>query len=199
MKEESSISTDASELISNILSSEDYYEILGLDRTASESDIKKRYRTIARTIHPDKCSLENCEDAFKKVGTAYKCLSSEESRKTYDLTGNDGENTQSHHPGFDNEMFSQMFSAHGGRNQSGFYTNVDIPQLPQWLIAIIQLIPWKIAGPILIIMGMFYFFKLLVWILSLSLYIVPSLYLAPYPHRWYLVLLILILSLFGTI
>lgn len=190
-------SSDVGELISMILSSEDYYAILGLDRGSSEVDIKKRYRTLARTLHPDKCSLDKCEEAFKKVGTAYKCLSNEESRKTYDLTGNDPEKLS--HTNFDSDMFAHMFSPSQSRGNSGFYTNVEIPQLPQWLAIVIQAIPWKLAGPILVVVTLYYFFKLLLWILSLSIYIVPSLYLTPYPYRWYLVLLILVLSIVGII
>lgn len=184
-----------SELIVKILQTDDYYEILGVTRSATEADIKKSYRNIARLIHPDKCNLEKCDEAFKKVGTAYKCLSNHESRQTYDLTGTDADDAP--HPGsFDRDMFAQMFGNENHTRQNGVHTNI---VLPPWLIVIINLVPWKLVGPVLFVVFIFCFFQFLMWILSLSLYILPALYLTPARIRWWLVLLILILSLIGYI
>ncbi len=187
---------DAAEIISTILATEDYYEILLVERTATVSEIKKSYRCIARIIHPDKCSLEKCDDAFKKVGAAYKCLSGEESRQQYDLTGNDADDSPNYNTPFDNEMFAHMFANQSQQRASGIHTNI---QLPPWLVTIMQIVPWKFVGPVLIVLSLFFFFKFILWILSLALYILPALYFTPSYVRWWLVLLILTLSLFGII
>ena len=190
---ESEVADTTRELISRIMSSEDYYEILGVERDASPQAIKKRYRDLARAIHPDKCSLDSCEEAFKKVGAAYKCLSHEDTRRTYDLTGAEAPA----HPQdpFSEEMFSHMFPQGGaGQRQSGFYTNV---QLPDWLLAVLQVIPWRLVGPALAALSLYFFLKLVVWVLSLMVYILPILYLTPARVRWYLALSVLILSWLG--
>lgn len=78
--------------------SNDLYEILGVDKNASESDIKKAYRKLALQNHPDKNKdrRQEAEENFKQVTQAYSILSDSKKRKHYDLTGsmddsNDGE------------------------------------------------------------------------------------------------------------
>lgn len=62
----------------------DYYDILGLSKTASEEEIKKAYRKKALQFHPDKSKDENSEEKFKEVGEAYEILSDSEKRSAYD-------------------------------------------------------------------------------------------------------------------
>lgn len=186
---DSEVANSTRDAIDRIVSSSDYYEILGLQKGAAETDIKKSYRSLARVIHPDKCSLPNCEEAFKKLGAAYKCLSNEESRRTYDLTGAEGQDRRSTGP-FDEEIFSQMFAQRGQR-QSGVHTNIE---LPPWLVSTLRIVPWQVVGPVLIVVLLFYFLKLVLWVLSLMIYILPILYLTPARMRWYLVLVVLMLS-----
>lgn len=70
----------------------DFYSILGVPREASEADIKKAYRQLAKTWHPDKHqgkdTLHEAEEKFKKVAEAYAVLSDPEKRSNYDATGN---------------------------------------------------------------------------------------------------------------
>jgi len=66
----------------------DYYEILGVPRDASLSDIKKAYRSLSKELHPDKNKGDkDAEQKFKEVNEAYEVLSDEKKRKQYDTFG----------------------------------------------------------------------------------------------------------------
>lgn len=68
----------------------DYYEILGVDKNASQSDIKNAFRQQARKLHPDVNKAPDAEEKFKELGQAYEVLSNEEKRAMYDRYGVDG-------------------------------------------------------------------------------------------------------------
>lgn len=65
----------------------DYYDILGVEKSASQSDIKKAYRKLALKYHPDKSDEPDAEDKFKEINEAYQVLSDEKKRQTYDQFG----------------------------------------------------------------------------------------------------------------
>src|SRR5260370_2244539 len=66
----------------------DYYEVLGVPRTASEDDIRKEYRKLARKHHPDvNPSDKSAEEKFKEINEAYEVLSDPDKRKRYDQLG----------------------------------------------------------------------------------------------------------------
>jgi len=109
----------------------DYYEVLGVPKGASQDDIKKAYRTLAKKYHPDvtELSKDEAEAKFKEVSEAYEVLSDENKRKTYDQYGFEGVNSQFSKGGFSwddfthaddisdifGDLFGSMFG--GGRRQ----------------------------------------------------------------------------------
>ena len=109
------------------MAKQDYYALLGVAKNASQPEIKKAFRTMARKFHPDK-NLDDpkkAEEKFKDVQEAYKVLSNEQQRAAYDQFGHEGVNSgaggQSAGAGgfgsFDDlgDIFGAMF---GGRGQS---------------------------------------------------------------------------------
>jgi molecular chaperone DnaJ len=65
----------------------DYYDVLGVPKTASASEIKKAYRKLAMKYHPDVNKEEGAEDKFKEINEAYEVLSDEDKKKKYDQFG----------------------------------------------------------------------------------------------------------------
>ena len=67
----------------------DFYEVLGVPRSASQDEIQRAYRKLARTYHPDVNSDPTAEDRFKEISEAYDVLSDPETRRRYDDFGPD--------------------------------------------------------------------------------------------------------------
>lgn len=76
----------------------DYYEVMGVARDASQDDIKKAYRRLARKYHPDVSKEEDAETLFKELGEAYAVLKDPEKRAAYDQLGKDWQAGQDFRP-----------------------------------------------------------------------------------------------------
>lgn len=89
----------------------DYYEVLGVSKTATEDEIKKAYRQLAKKYHPDTSTEENAQEKFKEVQEAYEVLKDSQKRAQYDRFGHQDPNA-----GFGSGFggFSGGFSGFGG-------------------------------------------------------------------------------------
>ena len=104
-----------------ILSKRDYYEVLGVDKSASSADIKKAYRKLAIKYHPDKNQGDaNAEAMFKEATEAYEVLSDEQKKQAYDNYGFAGVDGMGG-PGFNANAFHGFEDIFGG----GFETIFD--------------------------------------------------------------------------
>lgn len=102
---------------------QDYYERLGVDKTATANEIKKQYRRLARKYHPDVSKEDDAEEKFKLVKEAYEVLKDEEKRKMYDRMGHNPDGSAFNPPpDFD---FNQYQQAHGGGQHYSHFDGAD--------------------------------------------------------------------------
>jgi molecular chaperone DnaJ len=98
----------------------DYYEVLGVSRDASETEIKKAFRGLARELHPDVNKEPDAEDRFKEAAEAYEVLSDAERRRTYDSYGHEGLRSGGYDPGAGFGSIDDIFQAFFGGGGFGF-------------------------------------------------------------------------------
>ena len=99
------------------MAKEDFYKLLGVDKNASDAELKKSYRRMAMKFHPDrnKDNLEQSEEKFKRIKEAYEILSDPKKRATYDQFG---------HAGVEQAMGGGPGGFGGGENFSDIFGDV---------------------------------------------------------------------------
>jgi len=100
----------------------DYYEVLGVSRDASQEEIKKAYRTLAKKYHPDVSTDPNATEKFAEIQVAYDCLSDPDKKANYDRFGTEdmaGFTGGQSGAGFGFEdIFSNIFGGFGGSSRT---------------------------------------------------------------------------------
>ncbi|XP_055374136.1 dnaJ homolog subfamily B member 14 [Condylostylus longicornis] len=104
---------DQMDAVRRVKKCKDYYEVLGVTKDASDSEIKKSYKKLALQLHPDKNKAPGSVEAFKAVGNAMAVLTDAEKRKQYDLYGNESLSSGNHSHGMGRQTYSEYAFARG--------------------------------------------------------------------------------------
>ena len=98
----------------------DYYDVLGVPRSADDKEIKTAFRRLARELHPDVSDRPDAQERFREAAEAYEVLSKPEAREVYDRYGHDGLRTGGFQPtDFDVTNLSDIFSVFFGEELFG--------------------------------------------------------------------------------
>lgn len=100
----------------------DYYEVLGVTKESTDSELKKAYKKLALQLHPDKNKAPGAVEAFKALGNAVAVLTDPQKRKAYDMYGSEEQHTRN----FARRPTNANFEWAGGR---GFESDVTAEEL----------------------------------------------------------------------
>jgi curved DNA-binding protein CbpA len=89
-----------------IVTAQDYYEILGVKRDATEKEIKRKFRQLALKYHPDKNKDPTAEETFRNIAEAYDILGNSDKRRQYDAQGHQSFKSSSNQDGFSGFHFN---------------------------------------------------------------------------------------------
>ncbi|MDF1758525.1 MAG: DnaJ C-terminal domain-containing protein [Legionellaceae bacterium] len=148
------------------MNKKDYYSVMGVEKGASEKEIKLAYRRLARKYHPDLNKESSAEEKFKEIGEAYEVLKDPEKRKMYDQYGADGppmhqQSAHAHHQphsrsysnfggGFEEDIFESIFNRGGfagNRPKNGSDLNGEINvSLEEAFTGVVKEIKLPVAG-----------------------------------------------------
>jgi curved DNA-binding protein len=98
----------------------DYYQVMGVPRSASQEDIKRAYRKLARKFHPDVSKEKNAEEKFKELQEAHEVLRDPQKRAAYDQLGPDWRPGQDFRPPPDWGKGFEFSRGHGAEDLGGF-------------------------------------------------------------------------------
>jgi molecular chaperone DnaJ len=127
----------------------DYYEVLGVDRSAGPDELKRSYRKLALKYHPDRNQEADAESRFKEVSEAYQVLSDPQKREAYDRFGHQGLGGAGYQAGFQNvddifshfsDIFGDLFGfggvGGGGRRRARRGADIEYPLEVDFLEAV---------------------------------------------------------------
>lgn len=102
-------------ILVSLVQGKDFYDVLGVSRSASEREIKSAYRQLSKQYHPDKNQSPEAHDMFVEIGEAYEVLSNQEKKRNYDQYGDPNGPQQ---PQFGGDgFFNQFFGGHQQQQQ----------------------------------------------------------------------------------
>ncbi|XP_056152614.1 dnaJ homolog subfamily B member 12b [Lampris incognitus] len=123
--------SDQLDAVKRIKQCKDFYEILGVQKDASEEELKRSYRRLALKFHPDKNRAPGATEAFKAIGNAYAVLSNADKRRQYDQYGEEKKHPSTENPENGNfeadispeDLFNMFFGGGFPSSNAHVYTN----------------------------------------------------------------------------